>query len=209
MNNIIIADDHPILSRGIQQLLADKFPFAYIKAVRDGDTLLNEVLSSPWDLVICDLHMPDKTGMEVLAQVRRSNPALPVLIMSISPEEQYAIPVLKAGAAGYLNKDNIHEELFKAIAQVQRGKKYTSQSIAEKMTDFLHTDECAVKHESLSGRELNVLRALAKGQTVSRIAAQLSLGVTTVSTYRARILKKMGLRSNAELIRYVVEKGLI
>jgi two-component system, NarL family, invasion response regulator UvrY len=137
MNNIIIADDHSVFSKGIQQLLAEKFPFAHIKGVRDGDTLLKEIVSWPWDLVLCDLHMPGKTGMEVLARIKRINPALPVLIMSISPEEQYGIPVLKAGAAGYINKDNIHDELFEAIAQVQQGKKYINLDIALKMTDVI------------------------------------------------------------------------
>ena len=209
MIRVLIADDHAIVRRGLRQLLLEEYPSARIEEVGDAESLISKAMQGEWDVVICDLSMPGRSGLDALRQIRQSSPSLPVLIMSMHPEDQYALRVLKAGASGYLNKESIHEEVIKAIYTVLLGKKFITPSIAERLADAFDPDTGKQPHEALSDREFDVFKLLATGKSVSEIAMQLSLSVTTVSTYRARIMDKMKMRSNAELTRYALEKSLI
>jgi two-component system, NarL family, invasion response regulator UvrY len=209
MIRILIADDHAIVRKGLKQLLLEEYPSAKMEEVGDAETLINKVVQDSWDVVICDLSMPGRSGLDALRQIKQTAPSLPVLIMSMHPEDQYALRVLKAGASGYLSKDSIHDELIRAIHTVLLGKKFITPSIAEKLAEAFDSDNGMQSHESLSDREFDVFKLIAAGKSVSEIAAQLSLSVTTVSTYRARIMEKMNMRSNAELTRYALEKKLI
>ena len=209
MIRVLIADDHAIVRRGLRQLLLEEYPSARIEEVGDAESLISKALQDEWDVVICDLSMPGRSGLDALRQIRQSSPALPVLIMSMHPEDQYALRVLKAGASGYLNKESIHEEVIRAIYTVLLGKKFITPSIAERLADAFDPDTGKQLHEALSDREFDVFKLLATGKSVSEIASQLSLSVTTVSTYRARIMDKMKMRTNAELTRYALEKSLI
>jgi two-component system, NarL family, invasion response regulator UvrY len=209
MIKVLIADDHAIVRKGLRQLLIEEFPSARIEEVGDAESLISKSLQGDWDVVICDLSMPGRSGLDALRQIRQSSPSLPVLIMSMHPEDQYALRVLKAGASGYLNKESIHDELIKAIHTVLRGKKFITPSIAEKLAEAFDNDSGQHPHEALSDREFDVFKLIAAGKSVSEIAQQLSLSVTTVSTYRARIMEKMKMRSNADLTRYALEKSLI
>ncbi len=209
MIKVLIADDHAIVRRGLKQLLLEEYPSAIIEETADAENLVSKAIQGEWDLVICDLSMPGRSGLDALRQIRQASPSLPVLIMSMHPEDQYAVRVLKAGASGYLSKESIHNELIRAVHTVLLGKKFITPSIAEKLADAFNTNNGQSPHESLSDREFDVFKLLAAGKSVSEIAAQLSLSVTTVSTYRARIMEKMNMRSNAELTRYGLEKGLI
>jgi DNA-binding NarL/FixJ family response regulator len=167
------------------------------------------VLREKWDVVITDISMPDKSGLEVLQQIRRDHPRLPVLILSAHSEDQYAIRALKAGANGYLCKDSASEELVTAIRRILLGKKYITASLAEKLTFQFDQENDRPPHESLSDREFEVMKFLASGKVVSEIASQLCLSVTTISTYRARILAKMNLKTNYDLTRYAMENKLL
>lgn len=209
MIRILIADDHAIVRKGLKQILVEEYPSAKVEEVGDAETLINKAIQDDWDVVICDLSMPGRSGLDALRQIKQTSPSLPVLIMSMHPEDQYALRVLKAGASGYLSKESIHDELIKAIHIVLLGKKFITPSIAEKLAEAFDSDAGQQTHESLSDREFDVFKLLAAGKSVSEIAAQLSLSVTTVSTYRARIMEKMSMKSNAELTRYALEKKLI
>jgi two-component system, NarL family, invasion response regulator UvrY len=208
---IIIADDHIVVRKGLKLMLLDGFPGATIVDVGDAEDLIKNIIKEKWDVVITDLNMPGRSGLDALVQIKQMNPELPVLVMSLHPEEQYAIRVLKAGASGYLTKDAPPEELIKAVQKVLLGKKYITAIVAEKLSAILDDDDEQSKqpHEALSDREFDVLKMLAAGKTVSDIAENLFLSVTTVSTYRARILSKMGLKNNAELTLYAIENKLI
>lgn len=208
MLRVLIADDHAIVRKGLRQLLLEEFPFATIEEVGDAESLFSKVITKDWNVVICDLSMPGRSGLEALQQIKEVRPDLPVLIMSIHPEDQYALRVLKAGASGYLNKENIHTELVPAIKAVQLGKKFITPSVAELLADSLNRNTTE-KHELLSNRELDVFKSLASGKSITEIAEQLSLSATTISTYRARILEKMQMNTNADLTRYALQKHLI
>lgn len=209
MLKILIADDHAIVRKGLKQLLLEEYPSAIIGEVADTEGLLKQVISNGWNIVICDMNMPGRSGLDALAHIKQVAPDLPVLIMSMYPEDQYALRVLKAGASGYLQKESIHDDIIKAVQTVQLGKKFITPTIAEKLADAYHNNSDKQPHELLSDREFDVFKLLASGKSVSEIAGQLSLSTTTVSTYRSRILEKMGIRSNAELTRYALEKKLI
>lgn len=209
MIRILIADDHAIVRKGLKQLLLEEYPSATVEEVSDAETLIKKTITSEWDIVICDLSMPGRSGLDALRQIKQSSPSLPVLIMSMHPEDQYALRVLKAGASAYLGKDTIHDELINAIHTARLGKKYITPSIAEKLADAFENDTEKDNHQALSDREFDVFKLLAAGKSVSEIASQFSLSITTVSTYRSRILEKMNMRSNAEMTRYALEKGLI
>jgi two-component system, NarL family, invasion response regulator UvrY len=209
MIRIIIADDHIVVRRGLKMILLDGYPGATIVDVGDAEDLVKEVIKQDWDVVISDLNMPGRSGLDALVQIKQIKPSLPVLILSIHPEEQYAVRVLKAGASGYLSKDMAPDELVNAVKKVMLGKKYISANIAEKLTAIFDDEQDALPHESLSDREFDVLKMLAKGKSVSEIADHLFLSVTTVSTYRARILSKMSLKNNAEITLYAIENKLI
>ena len=195
MIRILIADDHIIVRRGLKQILLEEFPFAFIEEVGDAEELIKKVMNEEWSVVISDLSMPGRSGLESLQQIKQNHPKLPVLILSIHSEEHYAIRVLKAGASGYLNKDLAPEELVKAVNCVLAGKRYITASIAEKLASSLDLNSEKVPHEFLSDREFEVLKLIAAGKSVSDIAEQFSLSVTTVSTYRARIMAKMNLKT--------------
>ena len=209
MIKILIADDHAIVRKGLKQILLEEYPSATIGEASDAEGLLVEVINNKWDIVISDMNMPGRSGLDALSQIKQAAPQLPVLIMSMYPEDQYALRVLKAGAAGYLGKDSIHEDVIRAIQTVQLGKKFITPTVAEKLAAALGEDTNLHPHESLSDREFDVFKLLASGKSVSEIAAQLSLSTTTVSTYRSRIMEKMNIRSNAGLTRYALEKNLI
>jgi two-component system, NarL family, invasion response regulator UvrY len=206
---ILVADDHIVVRRGLRMILLEGFPGAEIEEVGDAEDLIKMALKFDYDVVISDLSMPGRTGLDALVQVKQTKPNLPFLILSIHPEDQYAIRVLKAGASGYLSKDMAPDELVNAVQKVLLGKKYITASIAEKLTSIFDTDKDKALHEYLSDREFGVLKMLAAGKSVSEIAESLFLSVTTVSTYRARIITKMNLKNNAELTLYAIENKLI
>ena len=191
-------------------MLLEGFPGAIIDDVGDAEDLIKKVVKENWDVVITDLNMPGRSGLDALVQIKQIKPNLPVLVMSLSPEDQYALRVLKAGASGYITKDAPPEELVKAIHQIKLGKKYITPTIAAKLTAFFDDDQPEkAAHENLSDREFDVLKMLAGGKSVSEISEHLFLSVTTVSTYRSRIISKMGLKNNAEITLYAIENKLI
>jgi DNA-binding NarL/FixJ family response regulator len=209
MIRFLIADDHAIVLKGLKQILLAEYPSAIIEEASDAEDLVKKALAKEWDVVICDLNMPGRSGLDAMKQIKQTSPKLPVLIMSMYPEDQYALRVLKAGASGYLSKDSIHNELIKAVQTVLRGRKFITFSIVEKLVEAFETGSDGPPHELLSDREFDVFTLLASGKTVSEIADQLSISPNTVSTYRSRILEKMNMRTNTELTRYALEKRLI
>ena len=209
MFKIIIADDHAVVRRGLKQILQESFSNAIIVEVEDAEALLKKVMEETFDLVISDISMPGSSGLDVLHQIKKYYPKLPVLILSMHSEELYALRVLKAGASGFLNKDFIPEQLVEAVNRLISGKKYITENIAERLASSLDLDDNKMAHENLSDREFEVLKYISSGQTVSDIASRLSLSVTTISTYRSRIMNKMHLKTNAALMMYSMENKLI
>ncbi len=209
MLRVLIADDHTVVRRGLKQILLEGFPLAEVEEVADAEELVKKIIQSTWDLVISDLSMPGRSGLEALQQIKQIQPKLPVLILSIHPEEQYAIRVLRAGASGYLSKDMAPDELVIAVQKVLMGKKYITDTIAEKLASVLDQDSSKAPHEILSDREFSVLKLLASGKSVSEIADSMFLSVTTVSTYRTRIMSKMNMKNNADLTLYAIENKLL
>ena len=206
---ILIADDHSIVRRGLKDILLEEFPEAEITEVSDSFELIRQARKGPWDIVISDLSMPGKNGLDALKQLREEFPKLAVLILSMHPEDHYAIRVLKAGASGYLTKESASDQLVQAVRKILAGKRYISDRVAEKLATNLEQGHSGASHEILSDREFDVLKLIASGKTVSQIAEDLFLSVTTVSTYRARILYKMHLKTNAELTHYAVVNRII
>lgn len=206
---ILIADDHTVVRKGLKQILLEEFRSASIEEVTNAEDLLKKILKEHWDVVVSDISMPGRSGLEVLQQIKQNYPRLPVLILSIHPADQYAVRVLKAGASGYLNKDSAPEELVKAVHQLLLGKKYITGAVAEKLATLLDQGADKLPHEHLSDREFEVLKLLAAGVPISEIAEKLSLSTTTVSTYRARIMTKMYLRTNADLTLYAINNHLL
>lgn len=211
MLRFLIADDHEVVRRGLRQILFDAFPSALIADVTNAEDLLEKVKQEEWDVVISDITMPGRSGLEILQQIRQDHPKLPVLILSVHSEDQYAIRVLKAGASGYLNKESAADELVRAVNHLLLGKKYITPSIGEKMAAMLDKDQDkgTLPHENLSDREFEVFKLLAAGKSVSEIAGMIFLSVTTVSTYRARIMTKMNQKTNSDLTLYAVENKLL
>jgi two-component system, NarL family, invasion response regulator UvrY len=209
MLRLIIADDHEVVRRGLRQILLDQFPGAFIEEVADAEALIDKVMSEQWDVVISDINMPGRSGLDALKQIRLTHLALPVLILSIHTEEHYAMRVLKAGASGYLSKDSASDELVKAVQKVLLGKKYFSQYVIEQLANNIDADFSKQAYECLSNREFDVMKLLASGKSVSYIAEKLSLSVTTISTYRTRVMAKTGLSSNSELTKYAIENQLL
>jgi two-component system, NarL family, invasion response regulator UvrY len=209
MLRILIADDHTIVRKGLRQILLDEFPTAEIEEVADAEALIQKVMSAQWDVVMSDLSMPGRSGLDALQQIKLSHPNLPVLILSIHSEDQYALRALKSGASGYLSKDTAPDELVKAVQRVLLGKKYIPQGIAEKLAGTFSSDAALNPHESLTDREFDVMKLLANGKSVTEIAEMLSLSATTLSSYRTRIMAKMNLKSNADLTKYALENKLI
>ncbi len=206
---ILIADDHDTVRRGLKEILLEEFPKAHISAVNDGTELIRNARKESWNIIISDLTMPGKNGLETLKQLKEEFPKIPVLILSMHPEYLYAIRALRAGAAGYLSKDSAAEELVNAVRMILNGRKYITTAVAEKLAENLEQDSTKELHEVLSDREFDILKLIASGNTVSEIGTMLSLSVSTVSTYRARILIKMKLRSNADITQYAMQNNLV
>jgi DNA-binding NarL/FixJ family response regulator len=209
MIRVFVADDHAVVRRGVLQILEDVPDIVVAGEAGSGRETLRGVQETAPDVLLLDIAMPEGGGLEILAQVRSLRPELRVLILSVYPEKQYAVRALRAGAAGYLTKESAPEELVAAIRKAAQGGTYVSQSLAEKLAGELKGETSKEPHEALSDREYQVVRLLAAGRTVSEIAADLSLSVKTVSTYRARILEKMNAKSNADLTYYAIKNGLI
>ena len=209
MLRMLIADDHEIVRRGLKQILAEGFSFAHIDEAGDCPTLVQKALAENWDIIVSDLAMPGGGGLEALKQIKKISPEMLVLILSIYPVDQYAVRVLKAGASGYLNKDAAPEELVIAVQRILSGRRYVTETMAEKIVQTFDDGSNVPPHELLSDREWDVFRYLATGRTVSEICEILSLKSTTVSTYRTRILIKMSLRTNADIIQYALENKII
>ncbi len=209
MLRILIADDHAVVRKGIVQILREEFTTAYIEEVADAETMINKIMSAMWDVVITDINMPGRSGLDALKLIKNVFPDLPVIVLSIHTEDNYSLRVLKAGASGYLSKDIACEELVKAVQKVLSGKKYFSAAVIEKLAENIAANNGKLPYEYLSNREFDVMRLLAGGKSVSNIAEILSLSVTTISTYRTRVMAKTGLKSNSELTRYAIENQLL
>lgn len=206
---ILIVDDHAIVREGLKHILSRMPECGRVGEARDGIEALRLIRESRWDVVLLDISMPGKSGLDVLKRVRQENPKLPVLVLSIFPEDQYAIRVLRAGASGYLTKDSAPEQLIAAVRQALAGGKYISPAVASRLVNGLAGESSAALHESLSDREFQILRLIASGNTVSEIAAQLNLSVKTVSSYRTRLLDKLQLKNNAQIMVYAMTHSLL
>jgi DNA-binding NarL/FixJ family response regulator len=209
MIRALIADDHAVVRQGLRQILLETSDMVVTGEAANGPEALERARSGGFDVIVLDITMPGRSGFEVLKELRLEDPALPVLVLSMHSEEQFAVRLLKAGASGYLNKESAPEELVKAIRKVVSGGRYVSPRLAEKLAFEIDSGSDKLLHETLSDREFQVMRMMASGQTVKEIAAELALSVKTISTYRARILDKMNLHTNAELIHYAIQNQLI
>lgn len=210
LTRILIADDHPLIRKGIIQMLTAEFVNVQFGEAKDGTELLSKSRNEKWDIIITDLSMPGGSVMETLKQLRIEKPVLPILVLSMLPEELYAKRALKAGASGYLLKDVAPEELCNAIRKILSGKKYISVNVAELLANDTFSGRKDIPfHELLSDREMEVFNLIASGKTVSDISELLSLSVTTISTYRARLLEKLNLKNNAELTHFAFSQGII
>lgn len=206
---ILITDDHAVLRRGLKQILEDGFGKIQFGEAANAGEAIAAVAKEAWDLVVLDITMPGRSGLDALKEIKSLKPATRVLVLSVHSEDQFATRVLKAGASGFLNKDSAPEELVKAARKVLAGGRYVSAALAEKLAGTLDKKTAELPHQTLSDREFQVLRMIGSGQTVGEIAVELSLSVKTVSTYRARLLEKMDLHTNAELTRYAFENKLV
>jgi len=209
MIKILVADDHTIVREGLKQIVGDVGDMMVADEAGNGQEALAKIREGQYDVVLLDISMPGRSGLEVLKDIRTERPKLPVLILSMHSEEQYAVRALRAGAAGYLTKASAPDELIGAIRKVSRGRKYVTASLAEKLALELDADTRKPPHEMLSDREYQVMLMLASGKSVTEIADELSLSVNTISTYRSRILEKMNMKKNAELTLYAVQNGLV
>ena len=209
MIKILISDDHAIVREGLKQILADTDDLVVSGEAANGHEVLEHIRREDWDMVLLDLAMPGKDGLETLKEIKKEKPKLPVLVLSIYPEEQYAVRALKAGASGYLTKESAPEELIAAIRKVSQGGKYISSSLAEKLASQIEVDADKPVHELLSDREYQVMLLIASGKTVKEIADEMYLSVKTVSTYRVRALTKMGMKNNSAFTYYAIKHGLI
>ncbi|MGB9093776.1 MAG: response regulator transcription factor [Gallionella sp.] len=208
MIRILIADDHAIIRHGLKQIIEDSGQMRVVAEAGSGVDALRKIRASECDVVMLDISMPDMSGIDVLKQIHAEKPQLPILILSIYPEDQYAVRLIKAGAAGYMTKESAPSEVVRALLHVAGGKKYISPVVAELLANEIGTDEEKLPHQILSDREYQIFLLLASALTVSEIADNLALSVKTISTYRSRILEKMHLSNNAELMRYAVDNHL-
>jgi two-component system, NarL family, invasion response regulator UvrY len=206
---ILIVDDHVMIRQGLKQILAEAFPGAEFGEADNAQGGLEQIWKNPWHVVLLDITMPGKSGLDVLKQMAEARPAVAVLVLSMHPEDQFAVRVLKTGAAGYLTKNTASEEVVGAVKKVLAGGKYVSSALAESLASSLHTPADKAPHEILSDREYQVLRLIATGKSVKEISYELSLSVKTISTYRTRIMEKMKLQTNADIIRYAVREKLV
>ena len=206
---VLIADDHSIVRQGLKQILSDTPDLVVAGEADGGIKAMQMVRQGEWDVVLMDVSMPDRNGIDALKLIKKEFPKLPILILSMHPEEHYALRALKAGAAGYLTKQMAPEQLVHAIRQVAAGKKYLSAAVAEELANAIGEDTDRPPHEKLSDREYQTLCMIASGKTLTQIAQELNLSVKTVSVYRARLLEKMKLKNNAELTHYGLKHGLV
>src|SRR5438067_6138216 len=206
---ILIADVHAVVRRALKQILADDFKKADFGEAANAREAIERIRRENWDAVVLDITMPGRSGLEALKEIKEIKPRLPVLVLSMHPENQFAVRVLKRGASGYMTKESAPDELVGAVKKVLAGGRYVSTSLAEKLATYLSSDTHKPPQELLSDREFQVLRLIASGKIVSEIAKELSLSVKTISTYRTRILEKMGLRNNAELMHYAMQHQLV
>lgn len=206
---ILIADDHNVVRKGIRLILAEAYPFAEIIDVADSASLLKMAFKDEWTVIISDISMPGRSGVDVIKELKDHSPKTPVLILSAHSAEEYAVRSIKAGASGYLTKESAPDELVKAVEYILGGKRYITPEIAELLIDSYGTDLDKAPHEALSNREFEVMKLIAAGQSISEMAESLSLSTNTVSTYRARILEKMRMHSNTELIKYAIFHKLV
>ncbi len=201
---ILIADDHLVVRKGLIQILMEEFPMAVIEAVRTGDEAFEKMQHNQYHLAILDINMPGTNGLDVVRKSVSSGITTPILVLSSLPEDQYALRVLRAGAYGFIGKEKAVEELANAIRKILSGRKYITDAVSEQLLAIgLGSDPSKAPHESLSAREVEIMNLLAAGKTVSEIAEELSIAVTTVSTYRLRLFEKMNFQNNADLMRYV------
>jgi DNA-binding NarL/FixJ family response regulator len=206
---ILIVDDHALVRQGLKQVLADAFTKAEFGEADTANAALEKIWKQRWDVALLDITMPGKSGLDVLKEIVDAQPNLAVLVLSMHPEDQYAVRVLKTGAMGYLTKNTASEEVVGAVKKVLAGGKYVSASLAETLAEGLNTPVGKSPHEILSDREYQVMRFIAIGKSVKEIAFELSLSVKTISTYRSRVMEKMKLKTNADIIRYAVHEKLV
>lgn len=207
--NILIGDDHAVVREGMMRLIREEFGAVNFTEAKTGSEVLEKARAESWSIIIIDITMPGRSGLEILKQLKSEGIESPVLVLSMYPEDQYAVRVMRAGAAGYLTKDTASEELVNAVKKVLSGRKYISESLAEKLAEDLEGKSSRAVHELMSDREYQVMCLIASGKTVSEIAEELNLSVPTISTYRARILEKLHMKTNAEITRFAIESGLV
>ena len=205
---ILLADDHAIVRRGVRQLLAESWPAAVFGEATTAQQALEQVWKETWSIVLLDITMPGRSGLDIIRELKDAQPKMPVLVLSMHAEEQFALRMLKSGASGYVTKDTLLEDLTRAVDKVLAGGRYLSGTLAELLAGVLAGAD-QVPHERLSDREFQVMLLLARGMALKEIGAQLALSVNTISTYRLRMLEKMNMRSNADLVQYSILHGLI
>ena len=206
---VLVCDDHPIVRKGLREILEQAGAPVTVGEAASAAEGLALARKQPWDIVVLDITMPGRSGLELLKELKSERPNVPVLVLSVHPAEQYAVRVLRAGASGYLTKESAPEELLTAIRHIVRGGRYISPSVGETLVDDLDRPVERLPHQTLSDRKFEIMRLLAAGKSVSEIAKQLRLSVKTVSTYRARVLEKLNLRTTAEIMRYAIKHGLV
>ena len=210
MIRVLIVDDHAILRRGLRSLLSDEFHGAAFGEASDSRLALEQLRKKEWDIALLDITLlPGKGGLDLLKELKAQWPRLPVLVLSAHPEDKFAVRVLKAGAGGYMTKESAPEELPKAIRKILAGGQYVSSTLAEKLALEVRTDLTRTPHETLSDREYEVMSRIGSGKTVTEIADELTLSVKTISTYRARVLEKLGVKNSAEIVQYAIRNGLV
>lgn len=209
MLKILIVDDHALVRQGLKQVLSEEFESAILGEAGSAQGMVEAFQEQEWDAVVLDINLPDRSGLEVLKEMKEQRPALPILMLSIHPEEQYAVRALKTGASGYLTKESAPEELIAAVRKIMGGGRYVSASLAERLAVNLSAENETPSRRGLSDREHQVISRIAQGKTVTQTADELCLSVKTVSTYRARLLKKLSLKTTAQLIRYALDQQLV
>jgi DNA-binding NarL/FixJ family response regulator len=209
MIKVLMADDHAIVRKGLRQILNEGSALCQVEEAVNGQEVLNKVYDGVFDILVLDISLPDRNGLELVREIKSVRPKLPILMLSVHPEDQYAIRALKAGVSGYLNKESAPEQLVQAIERIVAGGRYISPSLAEALAASVGGNTESLPHEALSDREFTVLLRIGAGRSVSEIADELGLSVKTVSTYRARILEKMNMNNNADLIRYAIDHKLV
>jgi two-component system, NarL family, invasion response regulator UvrY len=209
MTRILLVDDHPLVRHGVKQVLAEALRPATVAEAANAAEAINEIRGAEWDVMVLDISLPGTSGLDLLKEVRRERPTVPVLVLSMHPHDQFARRAMQAGASGYLTKDSAPTELVTAVTEVIAGRRYLNQGTVEELMANAQPDHSQQPHEALSDREYQVLRMIASGLTVSHVAMKLSLSVKTVSTYRARVLEKMNMNTTAELMHYGIQHNLV